>query len=56
MDVDCNDIPRDSNTVSVDAKEIAEALKNILKVQDSHVMQYQGMHCWQKQLLITVIH
>lgn len=53
MDVVCKAIPRDSNTVSVGAKEVAEALKNILQVQDFHVMQYQGMH-WDKNNCLSL--
>lgn len=30
--MDYKEVPRGSSTVSVDAKEVAEALKNILKV------------------------
>lgn len=44
MDVDCKEIPRGSHTVFDDAKEIAEALKNVLKVWDFHVTQYLEMH------------
>ena len=55
MDGDSKDLPRGHSTVSDDAKEVANVLENILKVQDFYVMQYMEMHWGEKQLLITAI-
>lgn len=55
MDVDSKDLPRGDSTVSDDAKEVANVLENVLKVQDFYVMQYMEMHWGEKQLLITAI-